>query len=237
MFKKQSKESITLNNQTVAFTLKRSFRKTVTLRINETGLIVNAPFIVSRNYIYALVMKKKEWVLSKLTLFNTQDNNSVIKNEGSIKILNQPYQFSISQGKDNVSLEENICHITTKNINDSQHIKKLFIKWLKNYALNYFEQEVKHLAKHHGFKFKEVKVSSAKTRWGTCNGKGTIRLNWRLILSSTEVINYVICHELCHLSHMNHSHKFWSLVAQICPDYKIVSNELKKQGFSLYRFG
>ncbi|MDA0873032.1 MAG: M48 family metallopeptidase, partial [Proteobacteria bacterium] len=67
--------------------------------------------------------------------------------------------------------------------------------------------------------------------------KGTIRLNWRLILSSTEVINYVICHELCHLSHMNHSHKFWSLVAQICPDYKIVSNELKKQGFSLYRFG
>ena len=95
MFKKQSKESITLNNQTVAFTLKRSFRKTVTLRINETGLIVNAPFIVSRNYIYALVMKKKKWVLSKLTLFNTQDNNSVIKNEGSIKILNQPYQFSI----------------------------------------------------------------------------------------------------------------------------------------------
>lgn len=171
MFKKQSKENITLNNQTVAFTLKRSFRKTVTLQINETGLIVNAPFIVSRNYIYALVMKKKEWVLSKLTLFNTQDNNSVIKNEGGIKILNQPYQFRISQGKDNVSLEENICHITTKNINDSQHIKKLFIKWLKNYALNYFEQEVKHLAKHHGFKFKEVKVSNAKPVGGLVMAK------------------------------------------------------------------
>ncbi len=58
-------------------------------------------------------------------------------------------------------------------------------------------------------KVKEVKISNAKTRWGTCNNDKIIRLNWRLIQAEPKIINYVICHELAHLKEMNHSKNFW----------------------------
>ena len=79
-----------------------------------------------------------------------------------------------------------------------------------------------------------ILLSNAKTRWGTCNSKTEVRINWRLIQADPYVIDYVICHEFAHLTHMNHSRNFWNLVEKISPDYKLAENFLKNKGFSLY---
>ncbi|MCL2492684.1 MAG: M48 family metallopeptidase [Clostridiales bacterium] len=65
-----------------------------------------------------------------------------------------------------------------------------------------------------------VRVGSARTRWGSCNAAGAIRLSWRLILADKEAIDYVIVHELAHLRQMNHGEAFWAIVARYAPDYK-----------------
>lgn len=237
MFKKETKEMITLDSYPIFFKLKRSFRKTITLKVNEAGLTINAPFLVTRNHIFELIHSKKKWILSKLEFFKEKNSQIIFCNDKVIKILNKEYIIKITIGKNKVFLNKNLCFIQTKNINEQSQIKKIFIKWLKNYALEYFEKEAEIIANMHGFKFNKIKLSNAKSRWGTCNEKKIIRLNWRLILSSPEIVNYVICHELSHIIHMNHSKKFWSLVESICPNYKYLSNELKKQGISLYRLG
>lgn len=64
-----------------------------------------------------------------------------------------------------------------------------------------------------------ITVRNQRTRWGSCSCRGTISLNWRLIQIPSEVCEYVILHELCHLLHLNHSRRFWAAVGKVCPEY------------------
>ena len=72
-----------------------------------------------------------------------------------------------------------------------------------------------------------LRLSSADTRWGSCNSKRTISFSWKLIQCPPELIDYVIIHELAHLKELNHSPKFWRIVASFCPDHQLRKNQLK----------
>jgi predicted metal-dependent hydrolase len=65
-----------------------------------------------------------------------------------------------------------------------------------------------------------VRISSARTRWGSCSSRNSISINWRLTLLPQECLDYVIFHELAHISHKNHSKQFWMLVNELYPTYK-----------------
>ena len=82
-----------------------------------------------------------------------------------------------------------------------------------------------------------VYLSNAKSRWGSCNSKREIRLNWRLIQAPPHIINYVICHELAHLKEMNHSNRFWEEVEKVLPEYRSSEKELKTLSSDLYLIG
>ena len=73
-----------------------------------------------------------------------------------------------------------------------------------------------------------VKINGAKTRWGSCSGRKSINYSWRLIMADDAVIDYVVVHELSHLTEMNHSAKFWAIVADALPDYKERQKRLKE---------
>ena len=71
-----------------------------------------------------------------------------------------------------------------------------------------------------GVEAKRVSIRAQRTRWGSCSSHGTICLNWRLLLLPSDLCDYVLVHELCHLRHLDHSAKFWSLVERVFPDYE-----------------
>jgi len=77
-------------------------------------------------------------------------------------------------------------------------------------------------------------LSSAASRWGSCNSRREVRLAWRLLKARAELIDYVVCHELAHLRHMNHSREFWSEVERLCPDWRRLRDELEAKDH-LYR--
>lgn len=81
--------------------------------------------------------------------------------------------------------------------------------------------------------YKNVRLSSARTRWGSCTYNNTISINWRLSLLSTELLDYVIVHELAHVKEKNHSSNFWGIVGHYCIDYKILRKQLKSFGHIL----
>jgi predicted metal-dependent hydrolase len=81
-----------------------------------------------------------------------------------------------------------------------------------------------------------LRLSSARTRWGSCSHHGGISLNWRLVFMPIAVIDYVVCHELAHLKEMNHSPRFWSVVGQLCPDWRRLRLELRQQARQIPHF-
>jgi predicted metal-dependent hydrolase len=72
-------------------------------------------------------------------------------------------------------------------------------------------------------------LTNANTRWGSAKADGSIRLHWRLMQFSPEVIDYVVAHELSHLRELNHSPRFWAIVASVMPDYETRLKQLKSQ--------
>ncbi len=100
-------------------------------------------------------------------------------------------------------------------------------------AREYFPKRVAYFLPLTGGSFQRITIRDQKTRWGSCSARGTLSFNWRLMLAPPAVLDYVVVHELCHLTHMNHSAAFWALVESVCPDYRIHRKWLKEHGQEL----
>lgn len=96
--------------------------------------------------------------------------------------------------------------------------------WIEQHLWQLARREVPtrvlELAQQHGAQVRKVVVRNQRSRWGSCSVRGTISLNWRLIQLPPSVSDYLILHELAHLTHMNHSMRFWRHVAEICPGFR-----------------
>jgi hypothetical protein len=104
--------------------------------------------------------------------------------------------------------------------------EKLEFKLLVRERMDYFAALM-------GLKFKKLSIRNTVSRWGSCTATGNISISRRLILAPPEILDYVIVHELAHLTHHNHSHAFWSMVESYCPNAKQKRKWLRSNGNKL----
>lgn len=109
------------------------------------------------------------------------------------------------------------------------------IKELADKARQYIPERVEYYARLVGVTYGRITIRNQKTKWGSCSGKGNLNFNCLLMLMPSEVIDYVVVHELCHRKEMNHSKAFWREVEQILPNYKESVRWLKKEGSQIMR--
>ena len=117
------------------------------------------------------------------------------------------------------------CFSLTRELPD---YRKKVLDHLRKIAERELPPRTRELARLHGIEISRVTVRAQKTRWGSCSARGTISLNWRLIHAPAHVVDYLIIHELMHRREMNHSSRYWKLVAEACPDYRESEQWLKK---------
>jgi len=110
------------------------------------------------------------------------------------------------------------CDLQPKELSDE--IRTEITLWCKKQARTVFRQRLELFGEKLGVAFGKSFVTSPSRRWGSCNSKNDIRLNWRLIMTEPELLDYVAAHELCHIVHKNHSRAFWNLLGTVMPDYK-----------------
>ncbi|MEO1346883.1 MAG: SprT family zinc-dependent metalloprotease, partial [Pseudomonadota bacterium] len=96
-----------------------------------------------------------------------------------------------------------------------------------------------HYAARLGRPYTGLSLRDTRSRWGSCSSSGRLMYSWRLVMAPEDVSTYVAAHEVAHLAEMNHSPAFWSIVADLCPDYETQRLWLRHEGTSLhrYRFG
>lgn len=105
---------------------------------------------------------------------------------------------------------------------------------LADQARRVIPQRVAYYAGIVGVTYGRITIRSQKTRWGSCSSGGNLNFNCRLMKAPTSVLDYVIVHELCHRLEMNHSSRFWALVEQVMPDYRVHRKWLREHGSSLF---
>ena len=94
------------------------------------------------------------------------------------------------------------------------------ICWLQNEASTIIQERVTRYANIMGVSYVSVKMSNAKSRWGSCSTKNNLNFAWRLVMCPISVIDYVVVHELSHIEYRNHSQAFWARVKTVLPNYR-----------------
>ncbi len=82
-----------------------------------------------------------------------------------------------------------------------------------------------------------IAVRDTASRWGSCSTSGTLSFSWRLVLAPPDILDYVAAHEVAHLVEMNHSPRFWRVVARLCPDFETARDWLRREGATLHTYG
>lgn len=104
----------------------------------------------------------------------------------------------------------------------------------KDYLINKFpayELAIKRLEyfnQFYGFTYRRVTIKNTVSRWGSCSKQGNLNFNYRIATLPSDISDYIIVHELCHLGEFNHSKNFWNLVEKTIPNYQELRNQLKK---------
>lgn len=150
----------------------------------------------------------------------------------SVKADRTPFSFSRVALRNDV-LQLSLSSLPENNLAIAEHIIAQIQAWLKSQARRAFCEEVEKQRQRFGFNYKAVAIKDTRSRWGSCSSQGNLNFSWRLIMAPDEILNYVVTHETAHLSYLNHSSDFWSLVRQRCPDFQNAKSWLQKHGASL----
>jgi predicted metal-dependent hydrolase len=117
------------------------------------------------------------------------------------------------------------------------HIHRRISDYLRREARRELEIASLKFAANLGVVIKRVAVRDQSSRWGSCSSTGVLSFSWRLILAPTTVLQYLAAHEVAHLIEMNHSPRFWRVVARLCPDHERAKAWLDGHGTDLHRYG
>ncbi|MBS3996378.1 MAG: M48 family metallopeptidase [Hydrogenophaga sp.] len=223
----------------VAYEFKRGQRRTIGLRVTGEGLSVSAPRWTPVGEVEALLHSKSAWVLDKLQSARHRAGElaqarPVWADGAELRFLGQRVRLVLdpshsfaeagavldppapqADGSEPVArLRLGLAHSATE-----AQIRDAAQAWLMRQARRVFTERLAHFAPRVGVQHKSLRLSSAGTRWGSASVDGSIRLNWRLIHLGMDLVDYVVVHELSHLRHMDHSPRFWAVVAGVMPDY------------------
>jgi len=195
--------------------------------IRDGFIEVRAPFFYSMSEINRFVVSREKWAVEKLA----ESKARIAKRESfrlaygsEIAYRGKPYPISGRQG-DIAGFDVSGFYVPPDLTTEG--IKRCCMKTYRLLAERYLTDRTFDYARRMSVKPASIRVSNAKSRWGSCSAKKNVNFSWRLIMADDEVIDYVVVHELAHLIEYNHSTRFWKIVGTYLPDYKERRAKLK----------
>lgn len=204
-------------------------RKSINLTIQSDGkLVVRAPIWLSQDKIQRFVDEHADWVRKKRAFIKLHPPQvkHVFKSGEQFHYLGQPVRLVVlprnrlHQPLRYVPASTDAITIFEMGRTTQTHARELLVDWYKKQARRVCTERTAALAKQYSFCYTSLRITSARTRWGSCSSKGTLSFTYRLIMLPPDIIDYVIIHELVHTIIHNHSTEFWRRVETLLPDYK-----------------
>ncbi|MCC8123804.1 MAG: M48 family metallopeptidase [Oscillospiraceae bacterium] len=211
-----------------AYNILYSRRKTIAIYVTEDASVeVRAPLGVSKREIDRIVASKQDWIAQQrsLRIAHTAARDAFALHYGDTVLL-RGKEYPIEARDEGRIGFDGACFYLPPDL-PPEEIKRVVTQIYRDVAKELFTRVAVYYAGKMQVTPLAVKVTGAKTRWGSCSGKGSINFSWRLIMADDDVIDYVVVHELAHIKELNHSARFWAVVASVLPDYKRRKDTLK----------
>ncbi len=239
-----------MNNLSFEYSYKSSKKsKKISIKITrDNQVVVTAPKLTPKFVVTNFIKKQQNWIVKTIET-NKQKAKTApnFNSKKSVTIFDKKYykhiEFS-SKIKTGIYIQDNkiiynpltipIIKTNADEVKWQNKFTKKLDTFLKKTASNYIIPRTHQLGKLMGQKFNKITLRQQKTRWGSCSSQQNLNFNWRLVHFKTSIIDYVIIHELSHLTHMNHSKKFWQLVQTYNPNYLQHRGWLKRNSFNLH---
>jgi len=228
--------SLSDNNQYPYQIVQSSRAKYVRIKLSNSGdLCVVLPKGLSSKFAHKFIKEKALWVEKNLQKMPDTEPGKLPETL-DLKLLSEywtlEYVLNDNQCIRLTELPSQKLRVSgdTRQINNTEMLCKGINHWCRKKAKKTFNQMLQQLAEEHGFHYQRLSIRTQKTRWGSCSNKKNINLNAKLLFMPTEVVKYVMIHELCHTIEMNHSHRFWALVEECDPNFKNNRSLLKRLG-------
>lgn len=201
----------------IPFTLIRSDRRTISLQVERNGsVVVRAPKRMARREIDAFLAGKADWLSRALTQVRSQSARFpplVLKQGAALPWLDGALILNLEPRK-GVKLEDLTLHLP------QEHSDTALERWCRERAREHFGERISHFSALMGVAPTGLRITGARTRWGSCTAKDSLNLTWRLMLCPRAQVDYVVVHELAHIRQKNHSPAFWREVEAVLPDWR-----------------
>ncbi len=229
---------IAWGNTQLPYTIRRSNRrrKTVTVSVDAAGsVLVAAPADFPTPKIDAVVRRKAAWIGRKFRGMESQHAppgpHEFVSGE-SVLYLGRHYRLKVLPHSDGpAKLRGRWLHVAAcAGEGQSDRVRDALIAWLRLGAEGRLPERVDAWCAKVGVPMPPVLVASQRKRWGSCDSRGTIRLNWRIVQAPMRLVDYVVVHELAHLRHRGHGRDYWQAVGRVMPDYERRRKELREIG-------
>ena len=214
---------IRLDDRDVDYLLVRARRRTIGMEIDLDGLKVRAPRWVTIAEVEAALRERDAWIVRTLDAWRGR-RREVLPREWKTgaPILYVGRELALAVFRSRLPMvRADLFDLTVMHphADEQSHVSAFVTRWLRDEALRLVVPRAAHFAARLARGAPPVKISNARSEWGSCNHKGEIRLNWRLAQLPPELADYVVAHEVAHLAELNHSSRFWAIVEQLLPGH------------------
>ena len=229
---------IQLGNHTLDYALRRSTRRSIGFMIDDDGLRVTAPRRVTLPEIDNAIRAKQRWILTKLQERGERRAQREVKppvawvDGAQLPYLGGDITLRLQEATRShcvFDADTRVLEVGVVAGLSEWQLKERVKLWFQSEAKRVFVERLDVYAARLGVTYQACALSAAGSRWGSCTVQGNIRLNWRLVHYPLALVDYVVAHELAHIREMNHSARFWAVVASVYPDYDGAKAALRKR--------
>jgi hypothetical protein len=226
--------SLVIEGTRVELVLRRSARRSFALQVDHRGARVAVPLRTPLGEVERFVHSHGRWLLERLQARAAAPPVPVLDvvEGATIPLLGRPLTLRLHEGRTTRwralegDTEELLLPIAVDPL-------RALLRALQARALSWYGGRVEEYCHRLALPMPAVRLSNARTRWGSCSSRSGIRLHWRLIHLPPALIDYVVAHEVAHLVEMNHSPRFWAVVERLYPDWRGARASLRKAAAAL----
>jgi len=215
-------------------------RKTVAVAVEPGhGVLLTAPVDVSVKRLDRVVHDKARWLVDRLRLVGQAEPGlpprEFVSGE-SYLYLGRQYRLRVlpRAGNGDAKLDRGWLTVPMQRSLEGRRrslaVREALVAWFRQHSAQRLPERVSRWYRKVGVQEPQVLIRDQQKRWGSCDAKGNLRINWRIIQAPMRLVDYVVVHELVHLLHKDHTKEFWAALGRVMPDYDHRREELRRLG-------